>query len=58
MAWCGMRPSSTEEAPEVVRRAAWLLPICRRLEREIAAGGMEMLLHQVEILRTCGSPVS
>ncbi len=38
-----------EEAPEVVRRAAWLLPICRRLEREIAAGGMEMLLHQVEI---------
>ncbi len=38
-----------EDAPEVVRRAAWLLPICRRLEKEIAAGGQEMLLHEVEI---------
>ena len=38
-----------EDAPEAARRAAWLLPICRRLEKEIAAGGMEKLLHEVEI---------
>ena len=30
-------------------RAAWLLPVCRRLEQEIAANGQEKLLREVEI---------
>ncbi len=37
------------EIPNAALRAAWLLPVSRRLEEEIAANGQEMLLHEVEI---------
>ena len=41
--------SEGTEIPDAALRAAWLLPVSRRLEEEIAANGQEMLLHEVEI---------
>ena len=41
-------PEGTE-VPDTALRAAWLLPVCRRLEQEIAANGQEKLLREVEI---------